>query len=123
MCHVVLSCCRPQFKMSVKQFTPHIVGKLDFASVGSYLAKHDVISVEECSLYHQQLQNGSSTNTDVIHKLLPKIEQSPRLFYRGLRESVSDKCQSVHRGNKALFDSLPQDFVSDAMHTLSSVKI
>ena len=97
--------------MSFKKFVPQIAENLDFTAVGLYLAKCEIITIEECSSYHQQLLSGNSTNGDVMHKILPKINQNPRQFYRALRESVSDKGKSIHTGNKALFEQLPQDFV------------
>jgi len=96
--------------MSAQEFVPKITEKLDFTAAGTYLAKHGVISPQDCSIYNQQLLSRSSTNADVMHKVLPKILQSPREFYRALRESVSQ--QHVNFENKKLFELLPKNFVS-----------
>jgi len=98
--------------MSVRQFAPQLTEHLDFSAISPYLIKYSVISKEESTNYFSQLCNGSSTNAVVMNKVLHKIEQHPRHFYRALRESVNDHNQNCHLGNKFVFSLLPKHFVS-----------
>lgn len=96
----------------VKHYAPLITEKLDYATVDVYLIKHEIVTVAEFESFRKALQNGSSTNGDLVRKLLVKIFEKPREFYKALREHVNDKSQNVHAGNKELFYQLPDSFVS-----------
>ena len=96
----------------LKQYAPLITQKLDFATAVVYLLKHGVLSVVEYDCFRKALQSGSSTNSNVVHQILPNILKKGREFYRALRECVNDKSEDVHPSNKELFYQLPENFVS-----------
>ena len=98
--------------MSVEHHAATIIQRFDYSTADAYLLKHGVLTVGEFDSFRKALQNGSSTNTDLVRRLFPKISEKPREFYRALRESVSDQSQNVHPGNKELFHHLPKNFVS-----------
>ena len=94
-------------------FAPKILQNLEFTAIDVYLVKHKLLSMEE---YHQEyqkpFQSGILTNKDLVRKLLPKIEKTPRYFYRALYEAVNDPNQDKHPGHLALLQMLPTDMVS-----------
>ena len=96
----------------LKQYVPLIIQNLDFATTAVYLLKHGILSVVEYDLFRIALLSDSSINGNVIHKILPRIFERPREFYRALREHVNDKPEDVHPSNRELFYRLPGNFVS-----------
>jgi len=81
-------------------------------AIDAYLIKHKLLSIEECyQEYQKPFQNGTISNKDLVRKLLPKIDKTPRYFYRALYEAVNDPKQDKHPGHSALLKLLPADMV------------
>ena len=95
----------------MKKFVPDITEKLNYATADIYLLQQGVLTVAEFENFQKALQNGSLGNGDVVRKLLPKILEKPRDFYRALRQHIQDN-YNVHAGNMELFHMLPYNFVS-----------
>ena len=106
----------------VKHFVPEIAERLDYATVDIYLLQKEVITASEFDSFQKALQNGTSTNGDLIRKLLPRILEKPREFYRALRQHIQDN-HNVHAGNKELFKKLPENFVSLFIVSYSTIYI
>ena len=101
----------------VNKYAPIITEKLDYSSIEMYLLKYGVITNQECTSHQKIIQNGTLTNGDLVRtKLIEKIFQKPREFYRALREHVNGKTEDVDPGNKELLRSLPESFVSVATY-------
>ena len=96
----------------VKHYAPAITQYLDFATADVYLLKHGVLSLLEHGRFSKALQTGSSTNSDLVRNLLPRIFERAREFYRALRDFVDEKTEDVHSSNIVLFRKLPENFVS-----------
>lgn len=98
--------------MSVSDYAPDIIDRLDFAEIYPHLIKYNVLTINESYALTKCLQNGTLTNSEAVTRLLPKIDQKPREFYLALHESVSKQDKVVHQGNLELFHLLPNSFVS-----------
>ena len=102
---------------NIYKYAPMITEKLDYSSIDLYLLKYGVITDQEFTSHQKIIQNGALTNGTLVRtRLMEKIFQKPREFYRALREHVTGKKEDVHAGNKELFQSLPESFVSVATY-------
>jgi len=98
--------------MSLSHFVPEIVEKLEFPVISTYLVKHNLLTIEECyDDYLKPIQMGTISRTDLIWKLLTKVEKKPHQFYLALSESVNDSSKETNENHLALLKLLSSEMV------------
>lgn len=98
----------------MSSFAPDILENLEFMAIDTYLIKHNLLSMQECSQeYHRPFHTGALANKDLVRKLLPKIDKKPLCFYQALYEAVNDQKGDKHPGHSTLLEilSVPTDMV------------
>jgi len=99
---------------SLSQFVPEIIEKLEFPMISTFLVKHNLLTINECfEDYLKPLQLGTISRTDLMWKLLTKLEKKPHNFYLALSESVNKEANENHL---ALLELLSSEMVYKCTH-------
>jgi len=103
--------------MSLSHFVPEIVEKLEFPVISTFLVKHNLLTVHECyEDYLKPIQMGTISRTDLMWKLLTKLEKKPQEFYLALSESVNDPIKETNENHLALLKLLSSEMVYKSIH-------